>query len=351
MHVLFIVHGMGEHNETWAESVKEKLIDCSEKYNWFSQNSLTDRVEFCPLRYDNLFDQYIDNWKEDLQVITQANVSDGFIPSDFADWIGTLDDDERNFFWTHLADVIIYRFLPFERARIQIELIRDIARKIKEYVDEYEGQNVKFSFLAHSLGTCVIHDSLHKMGTTDWDDEIDNVFGPQHRRLDSIFMLANTSRILKNDIEPMNSIVRPISSDPIRNNTFFDRYYNFYHKFDPVNLLWRFNATDWNNGYLNIELSHFRELNIHSYEHFLVHPKVHIPILKRLVYSFVITNQEKNNSIENFRDISPEEFDEDDANRIKEKIEELRNQLDDEFSLTEFIKQWLKFRELIRKNN
>lgn len=347
MHVLFFVHGMGKHDDDWSNPVRKKLLECYERYNWSNNHSLTDRVVFCPIRYDHLFDEYIDQWEQNLSLINETDVSGSLLPTNFAEWIESLDEEESNFFWTHIADVIVYRFLPLERARIQIEIIRDITQKINTLINETEDVILNYSFLAHSLGTCVIHDCLHKMGTKSWDDEIDNVFKPQHLRFDSIFMLANTSRVLKNDINPATSLSRPRSSDSNANKTYFDKYFNCFHKFDPVTLFWRFKPRGWGEGYDKVELSHFRELNIHSYEHFLDHPKVHIPLLRRLVHYFVVNKQEEKEALQNYKDISPSELDEDAVEMIKERVTELSNGFSEDSGLTEYIKNWIQMRKLI----
>ena len=288
-HILFFVHGVGKHATDWAEAADgpiETLKRASRQYEYFQTAALESRVDLVPVHYDEMFSQVIAAWKQNAAAVNELDTSGVLKPA-----LGWLTDaSEEKFWWSHVADAVMYRFsLPY-RQLVRTHVIKQLSERIDEEFDE-EG-SATCSVLAHSLGTAVAHDSLHYLGTTEWGD-VANPFNPIHWRFQHVFMLANTSRLLGSDdpgmMPPYKSIVRPGPvEDPA---SYCGTYWNFRHEFDPITIPKRFDAVGWNNYLLEV-VSHYHETNIHSLSHYLTHPKVHVPILRKVVKSRAVTDSE-----------------------------------------------------------
>lgn len=200
------------------------------------------------------------------------------------------DASEEKFWWSHVADVVLYRFSAPYRQLVRTHVIKQLADRIEKEWDE-QGR-ATCSVVAHSLGTAIAHDSLHYLGSTHWGGAA-SPFNPAHWRFQHIFMVSNTSRLLESADTGMaqayTSIVRPGRiEDPA---SYCGTYWNFRHEFDPIAIPKRFDAAGWN-GYTLEVVSHYYEANIHSLSHYLLHPKVHVPILRKVVKSTAVTDAE-----------------------------------------------------------
>lgn len=342
MHVLFLVHGMGRQQEDWSAPVTQQLSKIAKQYQRFEDQDLDEFVMFEPIRYDNLFDDLLDRWQGNFSAIMNTEAS-GVIPDgELTNFMDRMNEEERRFFWSHVADVLIYRFFPLYRDRVRIEVIRTIAQKVSFYRNIY-GNNTRFSFLAHSLGTAVIHDSLHLLGTTEWDDEIANVMGPPHTRFQSLFMLANTSRILESNVSIKDSVVCPARSRGDQNREYLDQYFNVLHEYDPVTLLRRFSGESWGLNFRQVNLRHFRNVNIHFFSHYLDHPRVHIPLLRVLCGFRAVTPAEELNAADRYKDIERRAV----ISEIKNRFDAAKSGLSEESTLMDLIKVWVTLKDII----
>lgn len=344
MHVLFLVHGMGRQQLNWADPVTDKLREISQQYNYFDENNIDDAVRFEPLRYDLLFDDLLERWQGDFTGIMESEASPLIPKGRLTEVMQSMDANERHFFWSHIADVLIYRFFPLFRDRVRMELIREIARKVTFHRNQY-GNNTRFSFVAHSLGTAVLHDSLHLLGSTAWDDEIANVMGTPHTRFQALFMLANTSRILQSDIDPYNSIICPVGSKSDQTKEYLDQYRNVLHQYDPITLIRRMTPGGWGTNLSQIELRHVRNPNVHDLLHYLDHPDVHIPLLRVLCGFRAVLPAEEIQAREAYPDLDRQDIRGELERRIGESIGDLGGDED----LAELVKIWVKFKDFIRE--
>jgi hypothetical protein len=343
MHILFLIHGMGRQMDGWAEPVTDLLQEKANQYKYFRDGTtLQDQVVFEPIRYDNVFDDLLDRWHDNFSGIMSSEAGPLIPEGKLIDLMDSMDKEEREFFWSHVADVLIYRFFPLYRDRIRIEVIRAIAQKIQHYRDQF-GNNTRFSFLAHSLGTAVIHDSLHLLGATEWDDEIANVMGPPHTRFQSLFMLANTSRILQSDIDVTDSIVCPVGGHGDQNREYLDQYVNVFHKYDPITLMWQVNGKSLGSNFQQINLSHFRDVNIHDFNHYLDHPAVHIPLFRTLCGFRSVVPAEQLLAMEAYKDIDRQSV----ITELQNRIEGAKSNIDEDSTLMDLIKIWVKLKKMV----
>lgn len=346
-HVLFLVHGMGVHKKgNWADSVIEKLKESSKKYSYFNKYKLEDEVEFLQISYDNIISSDVLNkWKEGATAISDFAKENGLEDNDALNWLKNAEKKEKKFLWSHVADVIIYRFFRIYRVRIQMSVIKQIADEIDRKIRE--SGEARCSVLAHSLGTAVVHDSLHYLGTQKWGGTT-NVFDPTHWRFQSIFMIANTSRLLQTEPKAYNSIVKP--GPNLDSGSYFYKYFNFRHELDPVPFPRMFDPVGWGSAYQSFVVRHFWNWDIHGFEHYLDNPRVHIPILRALVTPWAVSEQEEVAAVENYSQFGGKLKVVQKAKSFITELEVPKRELGEEPSISELIKGFIKFYQLVDKH-
>jgi hypothetical protein len=301
-HLLFLVHGMGVHPANqWANDVINKLSSLSQKYAFFSKHPLDTFVKFVPINYDPVFDTILSKWSHDSGNITAFAKGIGLKDADALSWLTTADQKEKNFFWTHCTDVILYRYYKIVRDAVRIEIVRQIVEIIN---NEYKQNNCTpmCSVMAHSLGTMVAHDCLHSLGT-DLQNKA-NPLAPSQFKFQNFFMLANTSNLLQTEINPYSSLIKPGDlSDP---KSYCLNFYNVRHELDPVALTRKFKPEPaWSNSYRDISINHIHQVNVHDWLTYLDHPDVHIPLLKSVSHFTAITPAEEKQEKAEFPPFKP----------------------------------------------
>lgn len=317
--VLFLVHGVGEHGDDWAKEPIATLTEAARKYEFFQKpgnEDLRGLIELVPIRYDDIFERILVQWSSLAEGLGGAIALAPEALAQALSYLKTCGDDD-NTFLRYGGDVLLYRGFRLFAQRVQIRIISMIARKIAERRAEPGGGTVRFSVLAHSMGTAVAHDAIHLLGTEQWlahtdGDEnefrsakeardelvtttIANPFAPVYFRFDRIFMVANTSVLLHTTSNgPYNSIVKP--NTPGNPDSYCHRYYNFAHRWDPVSRALPFRMPGaWQAGDHGVEISgldHLYDENIHALSHYLKHPDVHLRILSGLVDAYEITDDD-----------------------------------------------------------
>lgn len=293
-HVLFVVHGIGQHGTDWAEDAGgpiATLTEASRQYAYFGTTGLAARVEMVPVHYDEMFSQVIAAWQQNASAIDEFDTA-GHVKTALG-WLA--DASEDKFWWSHIADAVMYKFSPPYRQLVRSHVIAQLAVRIEQEVKDTG--RATCSVLAHSLGTAVAHDCLHYLGSTRWGKRTSPLH-PRHWRFQHVFMVANTSRLLESRDAGMaqayTSIVRPGPvEDPA---SYCGTYWNFRHEFDPIAIPRRFDPAGWRNYTLEV-VSHYHQTNIHGLSHYLEHPKVHVPILRKVVRSSAVTDAEFHHAV------------------------------------------------------
>jgi len=289
---LLLLHGMGNFtapgvdnngNATYGSFGKEFIKASTEslqRYKKYRTKTLQEYVDIHEFNYDTWFDEMriemADNAKS---MKDRLNAVTGIYGVTFAtDLVGRLTDFETNFkddefFYTHWLDVIFYATILGAKVRV------DVGRKIAGLVELYGQGNV--NIMAHSLGTAVLHDTLHLLyrAESDPNDEIPDLDLTNHK-LGSIWMVANVSCLVNSVTHlanPLTSVVKP--GDDGCTHSFF----NIRHEMDPFTWLSRFDPI--NNGswisekmyasaYKNIVTDLVVDVNTHSFTQYLQDPKV-----------------------------------------------------------------------------
>jgi hypothetical protein len=290
-HNLFLVHGMGVHEtDSWVDDVKEKLQEVAGRYEYFDGVDLEDRINFLPISYDEKLAELLTLWKENTSemqsFLNDQELDPGLNIPTVLGWLDNADEKEKNLFWSHVSDVLVYRFFLTYQASIRASVALQFVEGIN-WIKENNPDNQGSTVVAHSLGNIVAHDALHMLGTNQFDDI--QAFEPEDWTFQNLFSLANVCRIMQTDFDPYESIIRPVSAG---GDAYYYYFINAYHELDPFTLACRFAPDNWSEGYLDLTLSHFHHWNIHGFNHFLDHPRVHIPLLKSITSMDCISQQE-----------------------------------------------------------
>jgi len=309
---LLLLHGMGKftapgkaakgktaHGSFGKEFIKA-ATESLQRYEKYQSKSIEDFVEIHEFNYDAWFDKMRKEManrskamKDRLDAV--AGKYGVTFPLDLAGLLTSLEADfgDDDFFHTHWLDVIFYTTMLGAKVRV------DAGIKIAELVTSHEQGNVHI--MAHSLGTAVLHDTLHLLyrPESDPEDQIRDLH-PTNHKLGSIWMVANVSRLINSFTQlanPMKSVVKP--GDAGCTNFFF----NVRHKMDPFTWLSRFDPV--NNGawvpesiyasaYKNIVTDLVVEGNTHSFTQYLNDPAVAEPFLHRLTpFEVTLTEMDK----------------------------------------------------------
>jgi hypothetical protein len=323
--LLFLFHGMGVHGADWAGPVKAKLDEVAGRYTEFQagREPLSARVQLVSVTYDDVFQNLLDQWNKSATALGDYVVRNGIPVNTLVSWLQGASQTENNFFWSHVVDVLLYRFFTIKTSEVRARVLNQVVDKL---TSEMQGGNpVEASVLAHSLGTSVAHDSLAYLGSTPINGSA--AFLAKNFRFSNIFMVANVGRILETSPPVYQSVVRPLSADA-GGGAYCDRYYNFRHVFDPFPAVRAFKPAGWGGDYRCVEeIRHFHEFNVHDYLHYLDHPAVHIPIIKGLLGP-LIDNAETQKAIGDYPEVAI-------PNRCLDRLQALRDQLRRQIALIE----------------
>ncbi|NQU47358.1 MAG: hypothetical protein HQ519_01825 [Planctomycetes bacterium] len=287
-HTLFLVHGMGFHTPNWADEIESKLAEVAKRYPYFQSHALEDFVQFEPIHYDDQFQQITQQWQDSAGGVSAFASEQDLDFGGSLSWLDEIAGKDAHFFWTHVADALIYRIFKLYRMGIRAHVMDQFASRLSARF-ELDG-GVEASVLAHSLGTAVTHDTLHAMGTSRPGGLV-NALAHPNWGFRAIFMVANVSRMLQSEYKAYESIVRPGPRNSPK--SYCNRFYNFHHELDPFTLPKPFEPDDFGTLYTDKKLSHYRDWNTHDFATYLDNPRVHIPILNTIRPASISRNQHR----------------------------------------------------------
>ena len=369
--VIFFVHGVGRHEKGWAR-IKggpiQALNQASKHYTCFNGLELEKLVDMVEIRYDDIFDQHLDQW-DDLATSLKA-VPGG--SASFNKVINLLSEvgDDRNLFAQYGGDVLLYAAFDLIAKRVRLRVNSIISNKIHaslKATKDKPGPMPEFGIVGHSLGTTIVHDCLETLATNEWLPGGDlsasdikltpkekehlqslkrrstNPFSTDVFTWNSVHMISNTSRLLhQTSNNPYNSVVRPGKAV---------RYFiNIEHELDPVCKVKRFRIpNDWSSRARHIEVDHIHEANIHGYAHYLKHPKAHRRLFWYFLPQFTATcNDNAKEWSDEFPQYAGQFNTADKKNAIKRKLNTLIDNYKDS-SLTKFRTLFEEFTKKIGK--
>lgn len=317
-HTCFLIHGMGSHGKGRSKKAVTALGEAAAHHNIIdSAEKINEVVEFVEIQYNDIFDGIVKKWNtlasslSDMPGNLQPEV--GKVTT----WIAKNTGDDAGFATTHALDVAMYFLFKIVSRMVQLEVASQMMVKLAAHAEDADHRS---SVIAHSLGTAVAHDAIHRLATTDWlsnprkieaiakraqalgsslsADEITaqkavfrSKFGPGQSCLDAIFMIANVSPVLQRvGVVPARSYCVPQFADPKNLKRFqAEQFYNIGHEIDPVHIIGDFRAEKaWpisaaNDAAFDISVKHFWEKDIHALDHYLINPKVYREILPSIM--------------------------------------------------------------------
>ena len=302
-HILFFLHGMGKHDNTWHEAGLKVLQSAWQEYDNLKDLNFNELIEPVPLVYDDVFETWRQRMSADFAAFRTALLG-GIAPEDVPNtnnlkkqidkiegWIGA---GEPNFIWSHAMDVVMYRFLTLMRVPVDVSVYKQIIDKLAE--SSWTG----WSIVAHSLGTSVAHNVLNTLYTTGLDG--DPPFTTEQTRPQIIMMVANVSRILQ---RPGAKVYEtPVHPGMSSIGAVCNYYLNVRHRLDPFTIPMAFDPDNWPSGatyskdkYQHIRPSHIHfekdELfKVHDFDHYLKNPRVHAALFRALAGKHSISDQE-----------------------------------------------------------
>jgi hypothetical protein len=285
--ILFIIHGMGAgarpvNDPDWWTTTVADLRRYAQPYGHDRHLVLTSPkagdILVVPLSYHSIFDDIRTKWTAQtgsevgwLPLLQQL----AFNPAMMArvpGWVTTAG----KFFWTHVLDVLLYRFVNEFTTPVRDEVAFDIGNAWAE-ADQANDANTPVHFLSHSLGTAVLHDALGVLSS-------DPGFGTGTHRITSMLTCANVSSVLENGFPTYAGRDRTVNCPP-RPGGMTAAYFSYRHQLDPIAAVKPFDGAvhGWPaSEYLGSVPTEVKDWNVHGYSHYLDHPDAHLRLFERL---------------------------------------------------------------------
>lgn len=350
-HLLFLLHGMGKHADGWSAGMETAIRDAFKNIPALGTLNFGDFFEFVPIRYDQHFDDLRKQWAKmgkDLMKFLGPLAKEGELDATskfivkMAKASSALEKDD--FVRTHMLDVFLYRFATLSRHTVRTKVAEQILKRL-EKLDKTSP--IRWSVIAHSLGTSVAHDTLHEMFSAP---------GKMHTKLgqlvfpSALVMLANVSRVLESDIDVYTSLVAPgAPADPQRFAV--RQYINAFHEFDPIPAPSPFEpVSTWpapgvrdDELYTHRRISDIEDLDVHAAEHHLRNPRVYGPMFNALLEGRLMSADDIDKAYAKYRATLP-------VTQINQLIDELKsfNPKAGDTALG-ILKKWRDFLDRVKK--
>lgn len=242
---LLLVHGMGTHPKGEISGVfKTALTDAAtqgfqlDNFVLDGSNNNYEEVVIEEFNYSDTFNTIRNKWAQNADSIKVPNASSKTMVSKILNKIADLDDDD-NVFNTHWLDVLIYALSDYHAELERIKLSEQIGKLIeKSYAQNGPTGFKNVHVLGHSLGTAMVHDTLHKMYSTSAFNDYHQL--PSTQPLGSVWMMSNVSKLV-------NTISKqaPPHSSIVHNNPagVTDNFITARNVFDPFTWIKQFNSS------------------------------------------------------------------------------------------------------------
>jgi hypothetical protein len=288
--ILFLLHGVGQRGPddatdkpaaaaaAWSTAVVDLLSTLARQYDPNADVSLKpgpDGVRIVPLSYCEIIIRELIAWDEFGSKDVAAAFDKRFpqLGPGRVSQLAGISKIDAPFFWNGPVDVLFYR-LFFDRD-IRAHLREQIAQAL---VSDGAASLPPCSFICHSLGTAVLHDTLAELLTAP-----EQFGGFANMDIQLYASISNVSKVLQSIANPHSSAVRPIGAPgDARIPAFVRQFLNAHHAADPVAHIGMFRPS-WDPAvafYRDVELDQLKFVDVHGLVPYLKHPQVHIPILR-----------------------------------------------------------------------
>jgi len=303
--VLFLIHGIGQRApddapdkpraaaDRWSTAIVSTLLRLATRHApdvEIGLNPSADGIKVVPISYCDLFIRQLQAW----DTLGNKKVADAVakqfpgLPAQFVASLKEITMEDSGFFWNAGVDVLLYRVFH------DIEIRAHVRQQITRALVDNSSNNVLPScgFVAHSLGTAVLHDVLAELFANPQE-----FGGFVNMDVELYASLANVSKVLSADFNPHTSTVRPFGA-PGQGRARLRAFLNAHHDSDPVAGLGLFDPK-WDpstSPYLDVSMSRIKEPDTHSYQRYVENPRVWIPIFRTLLETS-ITDTERDRLI------------------------------------------------------
>jgi hypothetical protein len=287
--LLFVIHGMGAGERPasdpnwWTDlvaSIRGYAKPFGHDKDFVTSKPKSGQVLIVPLTYHGFFDDLRKSWRQQtpndtgwIPLVQQLLLADPAMAGRVPGWAVTAGE----FFWSHVLDVLLYRFIP---VGFTTPIRDDVALQIEtawHQADVDNGVRTPVHFLAHSLGTAVLHDAICRMASFP-------EFGPGTHSINSIVTLANVSSVLENGNPTYDSADRTVHCAPPPPGM-TQAHFSFRHELDPIAAVKAFDGVShgWPaRDHRSQVVFEVKDWNVHGYTHYLDNPAAHFPLLDRL---------------------------------------------------------------------
>jgi hypothetical protein len=353
IHLIFLAHGMGDFKPGWSESAQQTIRDQYATYKQLKFIPFGQRFDFVELNYNDEFEALREMWRKMTKNLGAALVAGtmGEVGKKTEDKevIASLNEvatvtDKDSFLNTHVVDALLYFAARQTAATVRESIRKQIFTALRKQVQA--GQTLRWSVIAHSLGTAVIHDSLHEAYSDKPTAQGAKLAGIT--RPSCLAMIANVSRLLEWDIDVFLSRTRP--GNPDDPEAACRAYVNAHNIFDPFTQPKPFQpATQWPSlGIRALGLYHDVRISsieapekVHDLDHYLRNPGVHGPIFNCLVGQEVLSKDTIDDAHARYVAVTP-------LGHFAEFVSTLKQfQLGDESSWVEIFQKWAALKELV----
>ncbi|KRB92538.1 hypothetical protein [Duganella sp. Root198D2] len=301
-HQIFLVHGMGNFERGWSDGVKQLLLQKFGAYKALANDNYAGSFEFKEIVYGDVFESWRQQWKDDAAKAAKAMTDVGLSGGLSGKLVSLANSTSGNsFFQTHVLDVIMYRYLMPLTESVR----RSIQSQVLGHLNSFPAYHLpRYSVIAHSLGAAVMYESFHAMMTDP--QGLPLTFRPQN-----YFAVANVVRPLWN----RGGTCYPSEMGPALSDDegLCYRFGNYSHALDPFTAFMPFDppeegwfsprapkAAVYHNVRLPVEDLH--DFNVHSFEHYVDHPDVHVPMLRALTgFEDLVTQAEHQKALTDWR--------------------------------------------------
>jgi hypothetical protein len=259
--LIFLIHGVGSYTkkvmkpngepsftldqEGWFKSCAQQLNEIFDKvivpsdYR-YKGKKFQDFFEIIPIYYDDIFEEYRHawatqsaTWAKFQPAVASAVSGESSIISSVTNFLTGASAD--NFGWANVADAIMYQSLLVAstvRSRVKLQILKALNTH----------KPSGFHFIAHSLGTRVLHDVWDALAT---DPKIQTAALQSSSGLKVVCMLSNVVQLLyKGSGEVDSQALKPASASRTWANP--DVYINANHKYDLIGRIDPMDRpTDW----------------------------------------------------------------------------------------------------------
>ncbi|MET0385646.1 MAG: hypothetical protein ABW321_06790 [Polyangiales bacterium] len=309
--IVFLVHGMGKHfasqepdqsaQTAWDSHAVRTLDTAWKRFPALANTPREELIEYVPITYDQIFREYLQEVGDDAERLRR------YMPTqelkDVLEVLEGASDAEAAFFWSHIADVLDYRYGADRFRYVHAHICRTIVEKVQAVWARPGHENATFSVIAHSLGTAAVHGALNRLGGGNIGQSAQFRVGGLFQ-LRSYISIANVSRVLWYGEQDMyrSTIVRPFTPDLGRG--YCDQFINVRHIADPIVAPQPFAPADWGHAYRELAVRHVRAINVHDLSHYLDHPLVSGSIFRAVLGGDAfLTREELNAQVSAYPDV------------------------------------------------